>query len=99
MTAAAPWLALGERVLVECRGGALHLTCQDDPARVRIDSRWGEPCGEVPLSVQDCNFSGVRPWRVCLECGKRRIALLVDDVRVACRCSLGVKYRAQSMGP
>jgi hypothetical protein len=36
---------------------------------------------------------------ICPECGKRRIALLVDGVRVECRCCLGVKYRVQSMGP
>jgi hypothetical protein len=36
---------------------------------------------------------------VCPECGKRRIALLVDGVRMACRRCLGVNYRMQSMGP
>ena len=89
---AQPWLTRPERTLVECTGGALHLTCHDDPARVRIESRWGEPCGEVLLAVQDCHYGGVRPWFLCPGCGKQRLVLAVHDGRALCRRCHGLQY-------
>ena len=54
-----------------------------------------ESCRGVRLTWTPCNFSGVRPWFVCPDCGYR-VALLFAN---ACRRCRGIKYESQYAPP
>jgi hypothetical protein len=70
--------------------------------RLRPGGRLEIGAATVYLTWTPCHYGGERPWFLCPRCHERRGVLYVymsrEEIRVACRCCLGLSFPSQRQG-
>jgi len=61
---------------------------------VHYDWHGEQVAQEVHFAWTPCNYGGLRPWFICMTCGRRVAKIYFGGKNFACRHCLGLTYRS-----